>query len=189
MDFRNGSLFEWWCISITCHSLYISCFDTNISSHDYTLFDPNFCSGITEKECLFHVCVIHSCQFILCVWLNASDVGMEKVKLLCGVTKEIWMKYGMHYHHSYGEWNTFLPTSRLDVMSLPLDSILQASNHKIHCFAAIPYTTHVFYGNSPDIRTLPEVTSHLILNLDRVYLYHRPLKKGSIVVHTPTEYI
>ena len=39
------------------------------------------------------------------------------------------------------------------------------------CFAAIPYTTvmHTFY-KLPEIRNLVEVTSHLISNLDRVYM-------------------
>ncbi len=35
------------------------------------------------------------------------------------------------------------------------------------CFAAIPYTTCVFNGNSPEIRNLPRMTSRLISKLDR----------------------
>ena len=40
--------------------------------------------------------------------------------------------------------------------------------YKRACFAAIPYTTRMFDGNSPEIRNIQEVMSRLISKLERV---------------------
>ncbi len=53
------------------------------------------------------------------------------------------------------------------MMSLPVANFI-VSDHKM-CFAAIPHSTYAIYGNLSEIHTLPEVTSHIILKLGRVY--------------------
>ena len=53
----------------------------------------------------------------------------------------------------------------VDVMSLPTECVFQAKNPKT-CNAIVVKRT--FYGYSPEVCNLPEVTSHLILKLDGV---------------------
>ncbi len=63
------------------------------------------------------------------------------------------------------------PTFRLDVMSLLLDFVLHLSNHKmcdVHAVMKLRQNLHAFYGYSPEVCSLLEVTSHLISKLDRV---------------------
>ena len=57
---------------------------------------------------------------------------------------------------------------RCDVTSRRLCTSLHVTIKRA-CFAVIPYTIHTFYGNSPEICNLLEVTSCLISKLDRVY--------------------
>ncbi len=44
---------------------------------------------------------------------------------------------------------TLRPPSRLNVMSLPVDCLLQVSNHNNASFAVIPHATCAFYCFSP----------------------------------------
>ncbi len=57
---------------------------------------------------------------------------------------------------------------RFDVTSNRLHTSLHVTI-KWACFTMIPYSARSFYANLPEIRNIPEVISHLILKLDRVY--------------------
>ena len=50
------------------------------------------------------------------------------------------------------------------VMSLPVEHVFQAKSDKTR----VDHGKYVFYGYSPSVHNLAEVTSHLISNLDRV---------------------
>ncbi len=60
------------------------------------------------------------------------------------------------------------PTLILDMMSLPVDYLLRASNNNL-CIVYAITPKHAFYGYSPEVRNLLEVTSREILKLDRIY--------------------
>ncbi len=63
------------------------------------------------------------------------------------------------------------PTLRLDVLSLPVECILHVSNHRMFMYYVVYdfATKQMCVIYSPEVYNRLEVTSHLILRLDRVY--------------------
>ncbi len=63
--------------------------------------------------------------------------------------------------------STLCPTLRSDLMSLSIDCVLQANNHKHKCLLQRLYYTHILWLLARN-EFCQEVTSHLISKLGRV---------------------